>query len=52
MGLLLGGVLAALLVFLPLASTLWDAAQFDLAEAGEILFRPLVGRLLLNTLSR
>ncbi|WP_295960127.1 iron ABC transporter permease [Rhodoferax sp.] len=50
-GLLLGGVLAALLVFLPLASTLWDATQFDLAEAGEILFRPLVGRLLLNTLS-
>ena len=39
----------AALVLLPVAYTLFQAAQVGTAEAAELLFRPLVGELLVNT---
>ncbi|GJH07901.1 iron ABC transporter permease [Caballeronia novacaledonica] len=42
--------LAALLVLAPLAFTFWRASANGLDDAIELLFRPLVGELLLNTL--
>lgn len=42
---------AALLVLLPLAVTADQAAQAGLVHAAAVLFRPLVGRLLWNTVS-
>ncbi len=40
----------ALLVLLPLAFTVWRAASFGFDNAVELIFRPLVGELLANTL--
>lgn len=42
--------LGALLVLAPLVFTLWRATAMGYDEAAELLFRPLVGELLLNTL--
>ena len=42
-------LLAPLLVLLPIVVTVGDAARVDAADAFDILFRPLVGMLLLNT---
>lgn len=42
--------IAALLVLLPLAFTAWRAVSFGLDNALELIFRPLVGELLANTL--
>ncbi len=39
----------AMLVLLPVGYTLLQAARVDAAEASELLFRPLVGELLVNT---
>jgi len=50
-GLLAAAVAVALLVLLPLGVTLVQAAGFGLANAAELLLRPLVGELALNTLS-
>src|ERR1700722_509793 len=49
-GLFTAAALSALLVLLPLAFTVWRAASFGFAEAAELVFRPLVGELLVNTL--
>ena len=49
-GLLLAAAAASLLVLLPLAVTLFQAAQAPFRDAINLLFRPLVGELLLNTL--
>ena len=49
-GLLAAAAFSALLVLLPLAFTLYRAATFGLADAIELVFRPLVGELLVNTL--
>lgn len=38
------------IVLAPLVETLYDAAQGGFAQAARLLFRPLVGQLLLNTL--
>ncbi|MBB5190894.1 iron(III) transport system permease protein [Silvimonas terrae] len=43
--------IGAVLVLVPLLLTLRDASQFSLAEAQEVLLRPLVGKLLFNTLT-
>ncbi|WP_425273777.1 ABC transporter permease [Paraburkholderia unamae] len=43
--------LGPLLVLLPLALTFWRALSFGFADAAELIFRPLVGELLVNTLS-
>jgi len=43
--------LGPLLVLLPLALTFWRALSFGLADAAELIFRPLVGELLVNTLA-
>lgn len=49
--LLLGAALVApILVLLPIAETLYGAAQVGFAEAAAALLRPLVGSLLFNTL--
>jgi iron(III) transport system permease protein len=48
--LLAGAALAALLVLAPLAYTFWRAGANGIDDAIELLFRPLVGELLLNTL--
>lgn len=48
--LLAGAALAALLVLAPLAFTFWRASANGLDDAVELLFRALVGELLLNTL--
>ena len=48
--LFLAAAAAALLVLLPLAYTVLQAVQVELAEAEELLWRPLVGQLLINTL--
>jgi iron(III) transport system permease protein len=50
-GLLGAGIAVATLVVLPLAYTLNEALEVDPADAVDLLFRPLVGELLLNTLS-
>jgi iron(III) transport system permease protein len=49
-GLLGAAAGASLLVLLPLAYTVFEAAQVETAEAQELLWRPLVGVLLVNTL--
>lgn len=49
-GLFAAAALSALLVLLPIAFTFWRAASFGLAEAVDLIFRPLVGELLINTL--
>ncbi len=41
----------ALLVFMPLAFTVWRAATFGWDDALALIFRPLVGELLVNTLA-
>ncbi len=46
----LAAIFAALLVLLPLAFTAWHAASFGFDNAVELIFRPLVGELLANTL--
>jgi len=46
-----GSALAAVLVLLPLAVTVYRAAAVSPAEARALLFRPLVGELLVNTVS-
>lgn len=48
-GLLALGSLGAILVLLPIATILSQAAHIGSTEAGALLFRPLVGRLLRNT---
>lgn len=48
-GLLIAATIGPLLVLLPLAYTIWQAGQVGAAEAVALLFRPLVGLLLLNT---
>ena len=50
-GLLAVSCLASLLVLLPLAVTLGNAAGAGWATVSALLFRPLVGELLLNTLA-
>ncbi len=45
------GTLGPLLVLLPLLLTFWRAASFGLGDAVELLVRPLVGELLVNTLT-
>lgn len=49
-GLLLAAAAASLLVLLPLAVTIFQATQASFGDAIKLLFRPLVGELLLNTL--
>ncbi len=48
--LLLAGACGSLLVLLPLAWTVVEACGADPADARDMLFRPMVGELLLNTL--
>ncbi|RKP45156.1 ABC transporter permease [Trinickia fusca] len=50
-GLVAAAAVGALLVLLPLALTLYRAVSFGLADAAELVFRPLVGELLWNTLA-
>ncbi len=50
-GLLIAAALAAALVFVPLAYTAIQAAQVDPADAVYLLIRPLVGELLVNTVT-
>ncbi len=50
LGLWAGGVLAALLVLLPLGFTVYQASTFGFNDAFDLLARPLVGELLINTL--
>ncbi|MET3234139.1 UNVERIFIED_ORG: iron(III) transport system permease protein [Burkholderia sp. 1263] len=49
-GLFAAAALSALLVLLPIAFTFWRAASFGMGEAADLVFRPLVGELLVNTL--
>jgi iron(III) transport system permease protein len=49
-GLLVGAGLCALLVLMPLAFTIYRALTFGWDDAVELIFRPLVGELLVNTL--
>ena len=51
LGLVAAASLAAALVLLPLAYTAIEAAQIDWDDLTDLLFRPLVGELLLNTLA-
>lgn len=51
LGLLAASLLAASLVLLPALVVLWQAADVAPADAAALLLRPLVGRLLANTLS-
>ena len=50
-GLLTAGLAIAALVLLPLTYTIDEALQVDRRDAIDLVFRPLVGELLLNTLS-
>jgi iron(III) transport system permease protein len=50
-GLLVAAGLCALLVLMPLAFTVYRAVTFGWDDALELIFRPLVGELLINTLS-
>ena len=50
-GLLVAAGLCALLVLMPLAFTVYRAVTFGWDDAIELIFRPLVGELLINTLS-
>lgn len=47
--LLAGALIGPVLVLVPLAYTVWQASQAGLAEAADLLLRPLVGELLVNT---
>jgi len=49
-GLLAGAAVSALLVLLPLAFTFYRATTVGFSDAAELVFRPLVGELLGNTL--
>jgi iron(III) transport system permease protein len=49
--LLLAGAAVALLVLLPLGETVLQASRLPAATGAELLFRPLVGELLANTLA-
>jgi iron(III) transport system permease protein len=49
-GLLAAGAVAALLVLLPLGDTALQAVRANPGDAASLLFRPLVGQLLANTL--
>lgn len=49
--LIAAALLGATLVLLPILYTVAEAATIDLRDAAGLLFRPLVGRLLLNTIS-
>ncbi|CAG4908739.1 ABC transporter permease [Paraburkholderia saeva] len=49
-GLLAAAALSALLVLLPLAFTFYRATTFGLDDTIELVFRPLVGELFVNTL--
>ncbi|WP_208116538.1 iron ABC transporter permease [Paraburkholderia sp. BL10I2N1] len=49
-GLLAAAAFSAMLVLLPLAFTLYRAATLGLDDTIELVFRPLVGELLVNTL--
>lgn len=49
--LLAAAAVGPVLVLLPLALTLYRAGTFGFQEAAELIFRPLVGELLVNTLS-
>ncbi|PLZ03794.1 iron ABC transporter permease [Burkholderia sp. WAC0059] len=49
--LLAAAVLGPALVLLPLVLTFWRASSFGVAGTAELLFRPLVGELLVNTLT-
>nr|WP_238267104.1 iron ABC transporter permease [Paraburkholderia terrae] len=49
-GLLAGAAVSALLVLLPLAFTFYRATTVGFSNAAELVFRPLVGELLGNTL--
>ena len=49
--LLAAALLGPLLVLLPLAFTVFEAAQADAGDAIELLLRPLVGELLVNTIA-
>lgn len=49
--LIAAALLGPLLVLLPLALTFWRALSFGFADAADLIFRPLVGELLINTLS-
>ncbi|MEX3813298.1 ABC transporter permease [Paraburkholderia sp. BR13439] len=48
-GLLAAAALSALLVLLPIAFTFWRAASFGIGDALDLIWRPLVGELLVNT---
>ncbi|MDP9153331.1 MAG: iron ABC transporter permease [Pseudomonadota bacterium] len=50
-GLLVAAGLCALLVLMPLAFTVYRAVTYGWDDALELIFRPLVGELLINTLS-
>ncbi|SAL21207.1 ABC Fe3+ transporter, inner membrane subunit [Caballeronia sordidicola] len=50
-GLLVAAGACALLVLMPLAFTVYRAVTFGWDDALELIFRPLVGELLINTLS-
>jgi iron(III) transport system permease protein len=47
--LIAAALIGPLLVLVPLAYTVWQAAQVGRSEAAELLLRPLVGELLVNT---
>lgn len=49
--LLAAAAVGPVLVLLPLALTLYRAGTFGFQDAAELIFRPLVGELLVNTLS-
>ena len=49
--LLAAALLGATLVLLPILYTIAEAASVDVRDAAGLLFRPLVGRLLVNTIS-
>jgi iron(III) transport system permease protein len=48
--LIAAALVGPLLVLLPVALTFWRALSFGLADAVDLLWRPLVGELLVNTL--
>ena len=50
-GLFAAAALSALLVLLPIAFTFWRAASFGVGDALDLIWRPLVGELLVNTVT-
>jgi iron(III) transport system permease protein len=50
-GLFAAAAFSALLVLLPIAFTFWRAASFGVSEAVDLIVRPLVGELLVNTVT-